>query len=66
MMPNPLDAAFAALGNNQALALDPDVSTVPELPAALSRMRVLIDAHDDAFWDKNFYNLWLLVSPRAT
>jgi hypothetical protein len=59
MMPNPLDAAFAALGNNQALALDPDVSTVPELPGALSRMRVLIDAHDDAFWDKNFYNLWL-------
>ncbi|HVU00974.1 MAG TPA: DUF3160 domain-containing protein [Polyangiaceae bacterium] len=59
MMPDPLDAAFAALGNNQALLLDPDVSSVKELPGALSRMRVLIDAHDSPFWGKNFYNLWL-------
>jgi hypothetical protein len=59
MMPDPLDAAFAALRNNQALALDPDVSTISELPGALSRMRVLIDSHDDTFWGKNFYNLWL-------
>lgn len=59
LMVNPLDAAFAALGNNQALTLDPDVATVKELPGALARMRVLIDAHPPAFWDANFYNLWL-------
>jgi hypothetical protein len=60
MMPDPLDAAFAALGNNQALALEADaLGTFPELPGALARMRVLIDAHDDAFWDANFYSLWL-------
>ena len=60
MMPNPLDAAFAALGNNQALALDHDALTeFDELPGALARMRVLIDAHDDDFWQANFYNLWL-------
>ncbi|HTU59986.1 MAG TPA: DUF3160 domain-containing protein, partial [Polyangiales bacterium] len=59
MMPDPLEAAFAALGNNQALALDPDLSKFPELPGALSRMRVLVDAHDDKFWGANFYNLWL-------
>jgi hypothetical protein len=59
LMPNPLDAAFAALGNNQALLLDSDVDKYKELPGALSRMRVLVDSHDDAFWSANFYNLWL-------
>ncbi|HVZ36700.1 MAG TPA: DUF3160 domain-containing protein, partial [Polyangiaceae bacterium] len=69
MMPSPLDAAFAALGNAQALALHPDVEKFPELPGALARMRVLIDSHDDAFWDANLYNLWLralrALSPAA-
>jgi hypothetical protein len=59
LMPDPLDAAFAALGNNQALALDPDVEKVKQLPGALSRMRILVDAHDEKFWNANFYNLWL-------
>jgi hypothetical protein len=59
MMPNPLDAAFAALGNNQALALHPELDVHADLPGALSRMRVLIDAHDTAFWEANFYNLWM-------
>jgi hypothetical protein len=59
MMPSPLDAAFAALGNAQALALNPDVATYGELPGALGRMRVLVDAHDETFWSANFYNLWL-------
>ncbi|MEY4512434.1 MAG: hypothetical protein RLZZ450_4556 [Pseudomonadota bacterium] len=69
MMPSPLDAAFAALGNAQALALDRDVDKFSELPGALSRMRVLVDAHDDTFWNANFYNLWLrslrALSPAA-
>lgn len=59
MMASPLDAAFAALGNDHALALHPELDMYPELPGALGRMRVLIDAHDENFWDANFYNLWL-------
>jgi hypothetical protein len=60
LMPSPLDAAFAALGNEQALSLlQPELDEVEELPGALGRMRVLVDAHDDDFWDANFYNLWL-------
>ncbi|HKO92949.1 MAG TPA: DUF3160 domain-containing protein, partial [Polyangiaceae bacterium] len=49
MMPNPLDAAFAALGNNQALRLDGDVDSVAQLPGALGGMRRLIDSHPQSF-----------------
>ena len=58
MMPSPLDAAFAALGNNQALRLNADVRQFSELPGALGAMRRLIDDHDASFWDANLYNLW--------
>jgi hypothetical protein len=59
MMPTPLDVAFAALGNAQALSLNPDLRTFSALPGGLARMRVLVDGHDQTFWDANFYNLWL-------
>lgn len=60
MMPTPLDAAFAALGNNQALVLNRDeVEGSPEYAGALGKMRLLIDEHDEPFWSKNFYNLWV-------
>jgi hypothetical protein len=69
MMPTPLDAAFAALGNNQALAYHPDLGSFASLPGALGRMRVLIDGHDASFFQANFYNLWLsglrALSPKA-
>ena len=69
MMPSPLDAAFAALGNAQALALHPELASHDDLPGALVRTRMLVDAHDETFWDKNFYNLWLsalrTLSPAA-
>jgi hypothetical protein len=58
MLPNPLDAAFAALGNNQALSLEPDLQSVPELPGALGAMRRLIDDYDTSFWNGNLYNAW--------
>jgi hypothetical protein len=59
MMPDPLDVAFAALGNNQAgLMLDPELREYPYAPD-LASMRVLVDAHGDAFWGENLYNLWL-------
>jgi hypothetical protein len=60
MMPDPLDAAFAALGNDQALALEREqLDEFAELPGALSRMRVLIDAHDATFWQANLYGSWM-------
>ena len=68
MMPNPLDVAYAALANDQAVQL-----LVPELAlygyaSALESMRVLGDAHGPAFWEANLYNLWLAalraLSPR--
>ena len=69
MMPDPLDAAFAALGNNQAAALlKPALEAFPYAPD-LAAMRVLADAHGDSFWGANLYNRWLgalrALSPAA-
>jgi Protein of unknown function (DUF3160) len=59
LMPSPLDAAFAALGNNQALALErSELESYPQLPGAMGAMRFLIDNHDASFWQANLYNLW--------
>lgn len=58
-MPNPLDAAFAALGNNQALALESEqLAAFEGLPGALGSLRFAIDNHDTSFWGANLYNLW--------
>lgn len=70
MLPNPLDAAFAAFGNSQAgLLLAPEL-TKYEYSPDLASMRVLADAHPQTFWDANLYNLWLgalrTLSPNAT
>jgi hypothetical protein len=59
LMPSTMDAAFAALGNGQALLYEGDLERYPQLPGALARMHVLVDAHDDSFWQANLYNLWL-------
>jgi hypothetical protein len=62
LMPSPLDAAFAALGNNQALALESsELGGYAGLPGALGKMRYLIDSHDEEFWGANLYNLWSLA-----
>jgi hypothetical protein len=58
MMPNPLDVAFAALGNNQAATL-----LGPELDrygyaSDLAKMRVLADDHGESYWGANLYNTW--------
>ena len=59
MMPNPLDVAFAALGNNQAVSL-----LAPELgqfqyTGELAVARVLADEHGWPYWQSNLYNLWM-------
>lgn len=59
LMPNPLDAAFAALGNDQAAELlAPELERYPYAPD-LAAMRVLADRHPPDFWQENLYNLWL-------
>lgn len=70
MMPNPLDAAFAAFGNSQAgLLLAPELAKYEYSPD-LASMRVLADAHPATYWDANLYNLWLgalrTLSPNAS
>jgi hypothetical protein len=62
MMPNPLDAAFAALGNDQAVAvLAPELERYEATgyPAALARTRTLVTAHGEEFWNASLYNHWL-------
>ncbi|MFZ5897037.1 MAG: DUF3160 domain-containing protein [Myxococcota bacterium] len=60
MMPNPLDVAYAALGNSQALPLlTSELESFAGYPAGLEGARVLADAHGADFWNGNLYNLWL-------
>ncbi|MEO6601106.1 MAG: DUF3160 domain-containing protein [Polyangiaceae bacterium] len=60
MLPNPLDVAFAALGNDQALPLlDSELGKYAGYPGALDGARILSDAHGADFWNANLYNLWL-------
>jgi hypothetical protein len=60
MMPNPLDVAYAALENDEAVPLlAPELALYPRYAGALESMRVLGAAHGPTFWDGNLYNLWL-------
>jgi hypothetical protein len=60
MMPNPLDVAFAALGNNAAAPLlASELATYPSYPAALHDARRLVDLHGDDFWGGSLYGEWL-------
>ena len=59
LMPNPLDAAFAVLGNDQAAELlGPELESHHYAPD-LAAMRLLADRHPADFWSENLYNLWL-------
>lgn len=72
MMPNPLDAAYAALGNDAALPLlQSELATYGvSYPGRLEGARVLSDAHGEDFWSASLYNLWLgalrELSPKAS
>ena len=58
-MPDPLDVAFAALGNDSALAhLQPQLSN-SSYAAGLSKTRTLVDAHAAPYWQGSLYTTWL-------
>ncbi|HEX2659100.1 MAG TPA: DUF3160 domain-containing protein [Polyangia bacterium] len=59
MLPDPLDVAFAAMGNNQAATLLTAGLNTFEYAPALASMRVLVDEHGDDYWGANLYNGWL-------
>jgi hypothetical protein len=59
LMPDPLDVAFAALGNNQAAHLLKDPLATYGYAPQLHATRFLIDGHGTAYWESNLYNLWL-------
>jgi len=60
MMPNPLDAGFAALGNNAAAPLlATELAKYPNYPGALHDARRLVDLHGDDFWGASLYATWL-------
>jgi hypothetical protein len=59
-MPNPLDVAFGALGNNAAAPLlASELGTYPNYPGALHDVRRLVDLHGDDFWGASLYATWL-------
>lgn len=60
VLPDPLDAAFAALGNDQALALlGSELDVEAGYPGELSAMRVLVDEHPTQYWEGSLYTSWL-------
>jgi len=60
MMPNPLDVAFAALGNSGAAdILASDLAAHPGYPQALHQARVLVDGHEPGYFAESLYTSWL-------
>ena len=58
-MPDPLDAAYAALANDQAVALLEQELTTYQYAPDLASVRALIDEHPPEYWEGSLYNLWL-------
>ena len=59
MLPDPLDVAFAVARNDGAAQLLESGLNAYSYAPNLESMRVLVDAHDDAFWSQSLYNIWL-------
>ncbi len=68
MMPDPLDAAFAALGNDQAAALLRSSLDRHDYATELVTARELVDAHEASYWRDSLYASWTAalrtLSPR--
>lgn len=60
VLPSPLDVAFAALGNDQALGLLGDeLDSEAGLAGELFAMRSLVDEHSEQYWEGSLYTNWL-------
>lgn len=59
MMPDPLDVAYAALGNDAALPLLADELASYSYAPDLESMRMLVDEHPASYWDTSLYTLWM-------
>lgn len=59
MMPDPLDAAFAALQNDQAAQLLEEEMNTYDYAGDLKAMRHLIDSLGDDYWDSTMYTAWV-------
>lgn len=59
MMPDPLDAAYAAFGNDQAALLLAPGLAIPGYAGNLEGVRLLVDRHGAEYWDSSLYTLWL-------
>ncbi|MEZ4407067.1 MAG: DUF3160 domain-containing protein [Polyangiales bacterium] len=68
MMPEALDAAFAALGNDQAAALLEPSLRRHDYATELATARALVDAHESSYWSGSLYAAWIAslrtLSPR--
>jgi hypothetical protein len=68
-LPDPLDVAYAALGNAAAIPILASGLNEYEYAPELERTRLLVDKHGDEFWQENLYNAWLAalrsISPAA-
>jgi hypothetical protein len=57
LMPDPLDAAYAAFGNDAALTLlGPDLD---QYAGPLESTRRLVDLHEPSYWSESLYTSWL-------
>lgn len=59
VLPDPLDAAFAALGNDQAVSLLASELQAHPYAGNLAAMRKLVDNYDASYWQSSLYTSWL-------
>lgn len=69
VLPDPLDAAFVAFKNDQAVSLLADELAKYPYAGDLAAMRALSDAHPAEYWQSSLYTGWLsalqALSPNA-
>lgn len=69
VVPDPLDAAFGALRNDQAVDLLASELATHDYAGKLSEMRTIVDAHPVEYWQGSLYTSWLgalrALSPSA-
>ena len=59
VVPNPLDVAFAALKNDQAVSLLSQELDRFDYAGDLAAMRALAEGHGEDYWQRNLYTSWL-------